>query len=79
MANAQTEHSKKLRAKTAAAYTKRALEDGSIRRIMLQLQREDADEFDAIAKAEGLSRPQALKMLCALYRKSQKFTSKRIE
>lgn len=68
MANSMTEHSKKLRAKTASAHTKKALEDGKIRRILLQMPTELADEFDAILAELGNSRPQGVKALCEIYR-----------
>lgn len=68
MANSNTEHSKKLRAKTAAAHTKKLLESGEVRRILLQMPTELADEFDAVLAEFGGSRPQAIKALCEFYR-----------
>lgn len=72
MANANTDHSKKLRAKTATAHTKKALEKGEIRRILLQMPTELANEFDAILAELGNSRPQAIKALCEFYRANKK-------
>lgn len=67
MANAQTEHSKKLRAKTAAEWSKKQLAEGHIKRMTLQLPSEVADLFDEIATALQLSRPQTLKAVLAFY------------
>ncbi|MEE3608244.1 hypothetical protein [Avibacterium paragallinarum] len=68
MANAMTEHSKKLRAKTAAAHTQKALEEGKVRRILLQMPTDLANEFDEILAELGNSRPQGIKALCEIYR-----------
>lgn len=68
MSNSMTEHSKKLRAKTAAKWTQKQLEEGKVRRVLIQFRSEDADELDAIAKELEMSRPQAIKYLCELYR-----------
>lgn len=72
MANAQTEHSRKLRAETARRLNDKALAEGTARRILMQLPAAVADEFDAIAKELGLSRPQAIKKLCEVYRAAVK-------
>ena len=66
-----TEHSKKLRAETAAAHTKKLLESGAVRRILLQLPTAVANEFDAVLAEFGGSRPQAIKALCEFYRAHQ--------
>ncbi|QLB44846.1 hypothetical protein [Mannheimia pernigra] len=68
MANAQTEHSRKLRAETARRLNDKALAEGKARRILMQLSAEVADEFDAICAELGVSRPQAIKTLCEMYR-----------
>lgn len=68
MANAQTEHSRKLRAETARRLNDKALAEGKARRILMQLSAEVADEFDAICAELGVSRPQAIKALCKMYR-----------
>lgn len=67
MANSNTEHSKKLRAKTAAEHLKRKLADGSLRQYGIKLPKEDADLFDRIVEELGVSRPQAIKALCEFY------------
>ena len=71
MANSMTEHSKKLRAKTSAAHTKKLLENGAVRRISLQMPTAVANEFDAVLAEFGDSRPQAIKALCEFYRNHQ--------
>lgn len=68
MANSKTDHSKKLRAKTAAEFNKRMLETGKMKQISLKLNSELADEFDAVLAELGESRPQAIKALCEFYR-----------
>ncbi len=68
MSNSNTEHSKKLRAKTAAAHIKKNLALGLIRRMMIQAPTPVADEFDTICKELELSRPKALEYLCKFYR-----------
>lgn len=69
MAYAKTEHSRQLRIKTANAWNKKQLEEGKVKRMTLQFSADDADELDAIAKELGLSRPQAIKRLCEVYRR----------
>lgn len=68
MANALTEHSKKLRAKTASEHNKRLREAGLVKVISMQLPTELATEFDAILKELGKSRTEAVKALCEFYR-----------
>nr|DAU94668.1 MAG TPA: antitoxin [Caudoviricetes sp.] len=72
MANAKTEHSKKLRAKTATARNKQLIADGKLKQISLKLDADTAAEFDAILSEFGASRPQAIKALCEFYRTQQK-------
>ncbi|MFD1806237.1 hypothetical protein ACFSAV_07635 [Pasteurella oralis] len=67
MANAMTKHSKNLRVKTASNYNKKVLENGTARRITMQLPTSVANNFDIIATELGLSRPECLKILCELY------------
>lgn len=67
MANSNTEHSRKLRAKTAAEHVKRKLADGSLRQYGFKLTREDADLFDRVVNEMGLSRPQTIKTLCEFW------------
>lgn len=71
MANAQTEHSKKLRAKTAAEWSKKQLAEGNLKRMTLQLSTEVAELFDDVAAELGLSRPQTLKAVLEFYRSHQ--------
>ncbi|MGX2949358.1 hypothetical protein ACWIUA_00420 [Ursidibacter sp. B-7004-1] len=63
-----TEHSRKLRAKTALEHTKRSLAEGKTRQILLRMDTTLADEFDAVLSELGSSRPQAIKALCEFYR-----------
>ncbi|STZ77199.1 hypothetical protein [Bergeriella denitrificans] len=67
MANAQTEHSKKLRAKTAAAHNKAKLASGERKTLSLNGKAEEIDTINAaIAKAGG-SKVKALSAICAFY------------
>ncbi|NBI12531.1 hypothetical protein GVX81_02610 [[Haemophilus] felis] len=63
-----SETTRKRKIERANEWNKIALENGVARRILMQLPAEVADEFDAIAKELGLSRPQAIKRLCEVYR-----------
>lgn len=66
-----TEISEQLRKRkiaTARQFNDKALQEGSARRILMQLPSEVADEFDAICAEMGVSRPQAIKKLCEMYR-----------
>lgn len=71
MANSNTEHSKKLRAKTAAAHMKKLREQGLIKQISLSLPTELAVEFDAILAELGENRVTGIRALCAFYRQHQ--------
>lgn len=71
MANANTEHSKKLRAKTAAARNKALIAQGVIKQISLTLPTEELAEFEGLAKELGLSRPRLLKKLIEFYKEHQ--------
>ncbi|MFC0973973.1 hypothetical protein ACFGY8_04260 [Pasteurella multocida] len=68
MANSNTEHSKKLRAKNAAEYNKKVLASGQAKRILMQLPADVANAFDSIAAELGVSRPECLRILCESYR-----------
>ncbi len=68
MANSYTEHSRKLRAKNATETNRRMIAAGLIRLITFRLNTDVANEFDAIAKERGMSRPATLRMLCEMYR-----------
>lgn len=72
MANSNTEHSKKLRAKTAAEWQKKQLAEGNIKRLSLQLPKEIAELFDEVAQELGLSRPQTLKTVLEAFKANQK-------
>ncbi|MFK5217203.1 hypothetical protein [Glaesserella parasuis] len=66
-----TEISEQLRKRkiaTARQFNDKALAEGKARRILMQLPSEVADEFDAICAEMGVSRPQAIKKLCEMYR-----------
>lgn len=65
MANSNTEHSKKLRAATAAAANRKKLQSGAYRQYTIKAPAADMDIIDAaIAKAGG-SRTQALLKICS--------------
>lgn len=63
-----SETTRKRKIERANEWNKNALEQGTVRRILMQLPTEIADEFDAIAQELGVSRPQAIKKLCEMYR-----------
>lgn len=67
MANSNTEHSKKLRAKTAAEWSKKQISEGHIRQITMKMNADIADTFDALCAKMGSSRPQTLKALLDFY------------
>lgn len=71
MANAQTEHSRKLRAKTASEWAKKQIAEGKIKQVKMDLSAELAGEFDALVAEQGTSRPKTLKMLIDFYRSHQ--------
>ncbi len=68
MANSNTEHSRRLRAKNASETNKRLVAAGIIKLITFRLKADVAKDFDAIAEERGLSRPATLEMLCDMYR-----------
>ncbi|WKT00857.1 hypothetical protein NYR30_06170 [Gallibacterium salpingitidis] len=72
MANSNTEHSKKLRSKTASEYNKKALEEGRIKAISLRLDAVLAAEFDAVLSELADTRPAGIKKLCEIYRQYKK-------
>lgn len=64
MANSNTVHSKKLRAATAAKYTREKMANGELRQINIRMKTEDMAIIDeAVARAGG-SRVQALLKIC---------------
>lgn len=64
-----TEHSKKLRAKTANEYNKKMREQGKIRTILLRLDSNLADRLDNVLNELGESRPTGIKALLDFYDK----------
>lgn len=63
-----SEELRKRKITRANEWNKSALESGAVRRILMQLPADVADEFDSICAELGLSRPQALKVLCERFR-----------
>lgn len=74
MANAMTEHSKALRAKTAKAHTEKMRAEGKIKQIGLSLPADLAAEFDAVLAELGDSRVSGIRALCAFYRENKKLS-----
>ena len=68
MANSMTEHSRKLRSKTANEYNKRLLAEGKVKQFSVRMETEIADEFNAILTEIGGTKAQAIKRLCEIYR-----------
>ena len=68
MANSNTEHSKKLRAKNTAEWNKKQMAEGKVKSISMKLDTDLANEFDAILAELGDSRPKGIKALCEFYR-----------
>ena len=71
MANSNTEHSKKLRAATAAAYNKRMIEEGKVKVVQLRIKTELVEQWDNVAKELNLSRPESIRYFLELYEKSR--------
>lgn len=67
-----TEHSRKLRAKTALEHTKKSLAEGKTRQMLIRMDAALADEFDEILSELGHSRPEGIKALCEIYRNTTK-------
>lgn len=67
MANAQTEHSRKLRQKTAAEARRKKLASGEYRSLTVQGRASDMDIIDRAVEKAGGSRIQALKVICAAF------------
>lgn len=64
MANANTEHSKKLRAATATKANREKLASGEYRQFALKGKAADMDIIDAAIAQAGGSRTQALVKIC---------------
>ena len=71
MANAQTEHSKALRAKTAAEWNKKQKELGLRKSVSFNLTTETANELNAILAELGGKKSEAIAKLCTFYRQHQ--------
>ena len=69
MANAQTEHSRKLRQKTASEARRKKLASGEYRSLTIQGKAADIDIIDRAVEKAGGSRLQALKHICAAFLK----------
>lgn len=69
MANSQTEHSKRLRAKTANEYNKRQMAEGKFKQFTVRLDAELANEFNALLATLAESKPKAIKALCEIHKK----------
>lgn len=64
MANSNSEHSKQLRAKTAAASTRAKLDSGAYKQFSVQGKAEDIDVILAAIEKAGGSKTQALLKIC---------------
>ncbi|ACL32271.1 hypothetical protein Q7267_11145 [Glaesserella parasuis] len=71
MANSMTEHSRKLRSKTANEYNKRMLAEGKVKQFSVRMETPVADEFVAILAEIGGKKAEAIKKLCEIYRQHQ--------
>lgn len=71
MSNSNTEHSKQLRAKTAAEWRRKQKEEGGKKQISMLADAEEAEEFKALCEQMGLSKPKALKALIDFYKNNQ--------
>lgn len=70
MANSNTEHSKQLRAKTAAEWKRKQRELGLSKQFSVNLETALYNELNAILTEIGGTKAQALKTLCEIYRAS---------
>ncbi|STZ77372.1 hypothetical protein [Bergeriella denitrificans] len=64
MANSNTEHSRKLRQTTAAAFAKAKLASGEYKQFAVKGKAEDIDAVLAAIEKAGGSKIQALKKIC---------------
>lgn len=67
MANSNTEHSKRLRAKTAVEAARKKLQSGEYRQYTIRAKAEEMDIIDAAIEKAGGSRTQALLKICRAY------------
>lgn len=72
MANSYTEHSKKLRAKTAAEYNRHMLAKGKVKQFSVRMETSIADELNAVLAEIGGTKANAIKRLCEIYRQTTK-------
>lgn len=66
------EEKRKKRNKKIMDCTKKAMQEGRIKQVLLRLKTEDAEEFDEIAKELNLSRSELIKYLCKIHKESKK-------
>ena len=71
MSNSNTEHSKKLRGKTANEWHKKQREAGVKKQIAMLADTAIAEEFNMLCEQMGLSKPKALKALMDFYKNNQ--------
>ncbi|QEY23525.1 MULTISPECIES: hypothetical protein [Neisseriaceae] len=62
-----TDHSRRLRAQTAAEFNREKLESGEYRQFLIKGHAADLDLIDEAVKLAGGSRTQALKAICEFY------------
>ena len=67
MANANTPHSRKLRADTSTEHRRRAKAAGEVAQLSLQTRTEVMEDFKALLASFGGTRPQAIEALCELH------------
>lgn len=71
MANAITEHSKALRAKTAAEWRRKQKAEGGKKQIAMLVDKDLADTFNEIGEELGLSKAKTLQALVDFYQSNQ--------
>lgn len=71
MSNSMTEHSRKLRIKTAQEHVKKLLESGTVKQFTVRLPTETFQDLNTILSELGGSKAQAIKALCEIYRNQQ--------
>lgn len=71
MANANTEHSRKLRAETATEYNRQKLKSGEVKAISLKLKPDLLEQFDNLGSDLSLSRPAVIAFLLDHYNKTK--------
>lgn len=71
MANAKTEHSRKLRQQTADQYQREKLASGEIAQITIRADAQTIENFKAMLAEIGGSRPEALRKLHEIYRQQK--------